>query len=557
MSNKFAAQCNVLLVDDSAELLPMLEQMLTAEGYRVQTAASREQALERLQDERFHVAVIDARLDDRDPYNYDGFRLVRDVRAVDPSTAVILLTIAADLDIAREALYSVSGEFHPVYETSRTIASAFLEKTPRALQWLPACIERVFEDVVQVNWSLQIVDLEQFMVLMPRRMRFAGISSIPEIQSELDELLRKLFAEWERIEIHTIAEQNQGYNRAFVFQVTPYDADGEGPLLIARVGEISTIEREVQRFRDYVENRAHTSRHPSAILAARRTRNLGGMIYRFEGLGGNIRDFAQFFHRTKDRALITNVIGNLFVDTLALEHSQKRVMRRGANLRDVYSRLLRLDDDELQSKVDELLVIARSLGRSSLAEKFGLQNTARLINPLEYFKRGNFKASYVETTIHGDLHGHNVLIDYCNDTWLMDFANTGRGPLLQDYIAFEASLLVENNECPPGVQLFDWSRALFSQPGELFPMMPDRLTSAPELIKTHQAIMTVRRLAQHGSSGEAVNRAYLMGLFFTMLRLVTVRFLTPPKRFHALTVSALVAENLMALDNGSPVLLKF
>jgi hypothetical protein len=107
------------------------------------------------------------------------------------------------------------------------------------------------------------------------------------------------------------------------------------------------------------------------------------------------------------------------------------------------------------------------------------------------------------------------------------------------------------------VQLFDWSRALFAQPGELFPMMPDRLTSAPELIKTHQAIMTVRRLAQHGSSGDGVSRAYLMGLFFTMLRLVTVRFLTPPKRFHALTVSALVAENLMALDNGSPVLLRF
>lgn len=128
MSNKFAAQCSVLLVDDSPDLLPMLEHLLTAEGYRVQTAASRDQALELLQEERFHVAVIDARLDDRDPYNYDGFRLVRDVRSLDPSTAVILLTIAADLDIAREALYSVSGEFHPAFETSRTVASAFLEK---------------------------------------------------------------------------------------------------------------------------------------------------------------------------------------------------------------------------------------------------------------------------------------------------------------------------------------------------------------------------------------------------------------------------------------------
>ena len=74
----------------------------------------------------------------------------------------------------------------------------------------------------------------------------------------------------------------------------------------------------------------------------------------------------------------------------------------------------------------------------------------QLINPVEYAIIGNFKASYVETTIHGELHAHTVLIDKCNDTWLIDFVNTGKGPLLQDYIAFEASLLVENNEIPAG-----------------------------------------------------------------------------------------------------------
>ncbi len=551
MSNKYAARCNILLVDNSPRLLPLLEQLLVAEGYRVTTAANRSEALKRLEAERFHIAVVDARLDDSDPYNDDGFRLVRDLRQLDPSTGVILLTANADLGIAREALYGVSGELLPTFEISRTTASAYLEKKPRALRNLPACIQKILEDVVQVNWSLQIVDLEQFLMLMPRRMRFHVAPDIPELQIELEELMRKLFAEWQRIDIHTIAEQNQGYNKAFVFQVTPYNEDGEGQLLIAKVGEIGVIEREVQRHREFIAPRNPGGRNPSRIDSVRRTRNLGGMIYHFDGLpGSNIRDFAQFFHGTKDRALITDVIGNLFVDTLAFEHSMPRVTHQNVDLREVYMQVLRIDEQELNTKFDELIVIAKSLDRSSLAEKFGLANTVPLLNPLDYAANGSFTASYVETVIHGDLHAHNVLIDFCNDTWLIDFHNTGKGPLLQDFISFEASLLVENNECPPGKQLFEWSRALFSKPGELFPMMPDRLTSAPELIKTHYAIMTVRRLALRECPGEGVERAYLIGMFFTTLRLMSVKFLTPPKRFHALTVAALIAENLLALETG-------
>ena len=60
----------------------------------------------------------------------------------------------------------------------------------------------------------------------------------------------------------------------------------------------------------------------------------------------------------------------------------------------------------------------------------------------------------------------------------------------------------------------------------------------------------MRRLAYHDLRDEQANRAYLIGLFFTTLRMMSVKFLTPPKRFQALTIAALIAENLMALETS-------
>ncbi|MEP7293724.1 MAG: response regulator, partial [Chloroflexota bacterium] len=530
----------------------MLEQLLAADGFTIQRATSRAEALEKIQAERFHIAIIDARLDDNDPYNHDGLSLLRELRVLDPSTAVILLTIAADLDIVREAIYSAAGEIHPVFEVSGTAASAYLEKTPHALRWLPRLIQRLVNEVVRMNWGLQIYDLEQFVMLIPRRMRFTNSPDIPQLQEELEELLRKLFSEWERIDIRTIADQNQGYSKAFVFQVTPRSADGPEPMVIAKVGEQSIIEQEVLRYRDYVERIPRTHRIPAAIEPIRRTRALGGMIYTFHGLGGNVRDFAQFYRSTKDHEQITEVIENLFTDTLVLQHNASRVTHQRADLRPVYTNLLRIDHAELQERLNELFLIARSLGHSSASQKFWLEYGTTLVNPLEYALKGNFKASYVETTIHGELHTHNVLVDHCNETWLIDFANTGRGPLLHDYAAFEVSLLIDANEYPGGRVLADWSRTLFEQPGNLFPQMPAHLAKIPELAKVYHSITTVRRLALRERVHPQGVRTYLISLFFTCLRMMSVRFLVAPKRFQALTLAALIAENLMSLENSAP-----
>jgi hypothetical protein len=238
----------------------------------------------------------------------------------------------------------------------------------------------------------------------------------------------------------------------------------------------------------------------------------------------------------------------LFTDTLALQHGAGRVTHQRTDLRPVYAGMLRLDGDELHAKFNHLLGIARAVNKSTLSVKFWLDNSAALMDPLEYAVSGDFTASYVEATIHGELHTHNVLVDACNDTWLIDFANTGRGPLLQDYIAFEASLLIDTNECPPGRLLSEWSKIMFEQPGELFPQMPAHLAAVPELAKVYHSVMAVRRLALRERIHPHAIRTYLIGLFFTCLRMMSVKFLIEPKRFQALTLAALIADNLSKLE---------
>src|SRR5215475_4138826 len=113
MPSNHADQCKILLVEDSLELLRMLKRMLASEGYSVQTATTRDEALEYIRAERYHIAVIDVRLRQDDPYNYEGFQLMQDIRSIDPSTGIVLLTETADLEIVRAALYGVSGEMDP------------------------------------------------------------------------------------------------------------------------------------------------------------------------------------------------------------------------------------------------------------------------------------------------------------------------------------------------------------------------------------------------------------------------------------------------------------
>ncbi len=90
---------HILVVDDEATQREILRTILTSEGYRVETAASAAEALQKSAQKRFDLVLTDLRMP-----GADGLSLVGQLTREDPPTLVILMTAYGSMDSAEEAL---------------------------------------------------------------------------------------------------------------------------------------------------------------------------------------------------------------------------------------------------------------------------------------------------------------------------------------------------------------------------------------------------------------------------------------------------------------------
>ena len=94
------AQANILVVDDDAETLELLREILGEEGYRVVTSSSGEEALEVGKQELFDVIISDMRLGT----SLNGLDVLRTYKTIQPESEVILITAFGSMETAIEAV---------------------------------------------------------------------------------------------------------------------------------------------------------------------------------------------------------------------------------------------------------------------------------------------------------------------------------------------------------------------------------------------------------------------------------------------------------------------
>lgn len=126
----------VLVVDDTPDWRQTVAGILEDDGWEVRAVASKEEAESLAGKESFDVAVLDVRLDEQDVDNRDGLFLMHALNKKAPSTAVIILTGYADVDMVKEALQRQPGE-------ASAPASGFLEKTQ--MEQLTTLVQMAFE----------------------------------------------------------------------------------------------------------------------------------------------------------------------------------------------------------------------------------------------------------------------------------------------------------------------------------------------------------------------------------------------------------------------------
>ena len=89
----------ILVVDDEPDVREVLTTLFTRQGYQVTAVPDGEAALEAVQQQRFHVALLDLRLP-----RMDGITLLRQLRERDPQLIGIILTGYATVENAVEAM---------------------------------------------------------------------------------------------------------------------------------------------------------------------------------------------------------------------------------------------------------------------------------------------------------------------------------------------------------------------------------------------------------------------------------------------------------------------
>ena len=115
----------ILIIEDDAAFCQMLQQFLTKRGYEVEISFSAPEAKPKFEQTKFDLVLTDLRLPD-----YDGIRLLADIKKVNPRTQVILMTGYAEVGTAVDAMKK--GDFDYI---SKPFNKDLLRKT--IAQWMP------------------------------------------------------------------------------------------------------------------------------------------------------------------------------------------------------------------------------------------------------------------------------------------------------------------------------------------------------------------------------------------------------------------------------------
>lgn len=121
----------ILVVDDEEHAREGLSKILTREGYGVETAANGKEAIDVIKRQSFDLVITDMRM----PL-MDGFEVLREIKKMDDSVGVIMITAYGEVESYLEAMNLGAFEYinKPVRvnELKRVITKVLEERRKKA-----------------------------------------------------------------------------------------------------------------------------------------------------------------------------------------------------------------------------------------------------------------------------------------------------------------------------------------------------------------------------------------------------------------------------------------
>ena len=232
-----------------------------------------------------------------------------------------------------------------------------------------------------------------------------------------------------------------------------------------------------------------------------------------------LHDFRTFF-RTHSTEAALKTVENLFDHTLSYWYQSK--VFDVLFLIQEYINYLKVDKWNLNQDMNRYLKEF-----AGATEIYFEEIDTRFPNPIVLFERllnseqDAEKRTYV-STVHGDLHASNIMVDSQNNAWLIDFSNTGPAHILRDFVELEAAIKFSVLETESLRDLCELEACLTSQ--DAFRDILEFSHSNSEIQKAFDVIKLIRRKASEAISPNNDFSEYNIGLLFHSL--IMIRFFT-------------------------------
>jgi hypothetical protein len=389
---------------------------------------------------------------------------------------------------------------------------------------------------------------------------------------ELEELLRKLFPDGKQAKGYYLSPGRGGSG---VVLMRPTVHGIKGKLFVIKFGPRASIGTELEHYRNFalpfIDHKAYLvdiSNKPIQTL------NLAGLKFSIAGESspGKLRDFNSFYRDSSTTTqAIVKVLDGVFVHTCKRWYEAKKDwLDNGPRaLAHAYETQLNLDSPEKQEQLATALMQLLK-GEMLHGLTFHSHDYSEIVltldniqtslpNPLLFVReqRTHFPRPRFSCITHGDLNGRNMFVAENLDVWLIDFYQTGWGPILRDFGEMETVIKFELLQSKNVAALYEFEQAILS-PSSFHgqPLLENRF-GISELNKAKDAIIHLRSLAQ--SVYESTDMfEYYVGLLYYALKMITWdgisstdRDRLPIRQHHALMSASMIAYRLQNWNSWS------
>ncbi len=521
----------ILLVDNDREVLASVGYSLRLQGYHVLPAGNVETALKLVEQEIFHLAIIDIRLEDEQhKEDLSGFQVARQLPRGIPC---VIYTAYEDKEIIRQALGKVKAR-EIIDKTRKDAASSLID-----------LVNDLFASEIKINFNLQIegdFDLDRLALQIEVPSEGSGP---PPAAGDLRQVLQTLFPEAKSLHLVSRLSQQRApaatLSGSVVLQAQPHFAQGPGVPVIVKLCGHDEITRETENHR--LIEPFLGGQHLAVLKGEAYSRQVGGLVYSLIGAEDwqTIRTFGDLFFNESAPTVI-GLLERFFSHTfkgLLTNARQEKI-----DLVSAYTRQLRLTPDRLRRALAEVHPPALTEARlqfEGLAGSF--KNPILWAVPSGEFRP--FEISCRQCLCHGDLHSRNILVDTSGYFWLIDFARAGDSHALRDFVELETDIKFNLLQVTDLKALHQFEQALLT-PLTFLDSPPQCYFADRRLDHAYQVLTALRHIASSligltGDMGE-----YYQALFIHTLNIIRLRHISPEWKQYALLSAALIRERLEA-----------